>query len=56
MTEILIHRDTAATHPGLVSDLRAAGAEIVIYYDHHYVSWPLERRALLELLDAVDDE
>jgi hypothetical protein len=56
MTEILIHRDTAATHPGLVADLRAAGAEIVIYDDHDYVSWPAERRALLEQLDAVDDE
>jgi hypothetical protein len=55
-TEILIHRDTAVTHPGLIAELKAAGTEIVLYDDHDYVSWPLERRALLELLDAVDDE
>jgi len=40
----------------LVSELRAAGAEIVIYDDHDYVSWPAERRALVEQLDAVVDE
>jgi hypothetical protein len=39
-------------------DRRASGggAEIVLYDDHDYVSWPAERRALLERLDAVDDE
>jgi hypothetical protein len=56
MAEMLIHRDTAATHPGSIAELRAAGAEIVLYDDHDYVSWPAERRALLEQLDAVDDE
>ena len=54
--EMLIQRDTAATHPGLIAQLRAAGTEIVLYDDHDYVSWPAERRALLEQLDAVDDE
>ena len=41
---------------GLIAQLSAAGAEIVLYDEHDYVSWPAERRALLEQLDAVDDE
>jgi hypothetical protein len=53
---MLIHRDTAATHHGLIAELRVVRAEIVLYEEHDYVSWPAERRALLEQLDAVDDE
>ena len=56
VTEMLIHRDTAATHHGLIAELRVVGAEIVLYDEHDYVSWPAERRALLEQRDAVDDE